>query len=685
MKLFSRSRSTSPSPSASAALRGPSSASWVRTGAELKKQVLADETLVGQLVDREGDYALILVRTQLMHEDDTAVVHSAVSDIMQRHEAEGFELSMAGHPAITSGMRLQMMRNFRVMVSLSMALMFSVLWLLFRHPLGVLGPILVVAQSAGWAFGSMALSGSPVTMMTNILPSFLLCVGLGDSIHILAVYRERLRDGDDNGQAIVHAISTTAVPVILTTLTTMAGLLSFRTAVVDILGQMGTAAAFGVFACLLNSLVFLPALLTFNRSGRFGVDRETAGDWLDRAIAWCDSASAPTSGGFARRNRVLIASLGLAGLAAVMAPQVQVFHNPLTWLPPSDPTRVAFDTVDREVGGAGSVQLLISGKQGEGSISSLALLSGMEQLEQHMKDYVEPSTGKPLVGNVTSVNDVVRESWQALNGGGEEAYRLPDSERGVADMLFLAGNAGPEHMRRLVTTNRTRTQMVARVRWLEASAYREFAEHLAQGVEKYVGPHGVARATGTLATLLTTADTLLGDTVRSFGVAFLIITVLMVIMLRDVKLGLIASIPNLLPIALLLAVMGSFDIPLDVMNVMVASIAMGIVVDDTIHFFHHYRARYVATGDVEQALAHAFAHSGRAIVGTSVVLVAGFAVYLSASISSIQRFGGLVALAVALALFCDLLLGPALLRLVHGRARSSAPVEGGEARPQASA
>jgi predicted RND superfamily exporter protein len=157
----------------------------------------------------------------------------------------------------------------------------------------------------------------------------------------------------------------------------------------------------------------------------------------------------------------------------------------------------------------------------------------------------------------------------------------------------------------------------------------------------------------------------LADLVRSFGTAIIIITVIMMLLLRDTKLALLSMIPNLLPIASMLGLMGFLSIPLDVNNVLLGSVAIGIAVDDTVHFIYQYQAHYRDHHDVEQAIQYAFDHTGRAMVATSIILVLGFMSALSVELLSIQRWGKLISSTVALALFCDLLFVPALLRLFY--------------------
>jgi hypothetical protein len=145
---------------------------------------------------------------------------------------------------------------------------------------------------------------------------------------------------------------------------------------------------------------------------------------------------------------------------------------------------------------------------------------------------------------------------------------------------------------------------------------------------------------------------------------------MMILLLKNLKLGLISMVPNLLPVITVLGLMGYVGIPLDTANLITASIIIGIAVDDTIHFLHQFRMYYDTHGTVDGAIDYAFSHTGRAMVNTSIILVAGFSVFLTASMYPLLRFGLLAAVAIIFALLFDLITGPTLLRtLFKSRAK----------------
>jgi predicted RND superfamily exporter protein len=639
----------------------------------MKAKVLGDATLVGQVVGKAGRHSVIVLRTQFMAEADTVKVYHAIEDVVAKHQAEGFDIRLSGMPALNVGLNNLMMTDLSRMLVLSVGAMFLMLLFLFRHPIGVLGPLIVVAMAAINTLGMMAIVGMPLTMLSNILPAFLACVGIGDSVHLLSVYRDEMRRGVDPGPALIKAVATTGVPVFYTSITTMVGLLSFQFASLTAIQEMGLAGAFGVLVAMALSLTFLPALVTFNK-GLMGAKAEGRHDRLDHFLALClrasgvddDDGRGPTPPlALRRRRRTLLAGAALVGFALFGMSLLRVYHNPLTWMPDGTPVKTDIEMLDTHIGGTANVQLLIDGPPGRG-LKDQALLLGLEKLQAHIAAYEHPEVG-PIVGNAISVLDVLHETNRALHGGDPAFDRLPDTQRAIGDALFMFENAGPDELRKLATNDLQRGQMSIRIKWLDATSYLPLAEHVDAGIQKYVPADASVRPTGSIYTLVTTVSNLLSDLIRSFGMAFVVITLVMMLLLRNIKLGLIAMVPNLMPIAFIMGLMGGLGIPIDMNNLLIASIAIGIAVDDTIHFMHHYRVNHDWTGNVEHALTRAMRHSGRAMASTTLILMVGFFVYLGASMYNIQRFGLLIGLTALMALLIDLVFAPALIRAAFRR------------------
>ncbi len=635
--------------------------------AAFEQQVLSDPSLVGQVVNREGTLAVVLVRTAPLPQGLADLVYERLFEIAKRHSGPGFELHVAGLPALQAEIEKGSRADLRRLLGFTFLLMLGFMAYLFRHPIGIATPLVVVGIAVVWTVGLMAWLGEPLSLVTNVIPSLLLCIGIGDAIHIQSVYREYRRSGMDNREAIVSALESTTVPVVFTSATTAAGLLSFLFADSSMIHALGAYGAFGVAVACLQSLVLVPAALMLNRKSllgaRAGQSEAADEDFIGRGLRLCWRLSAPVAGRRGRAFRVV--ALGLVALAvvAVGSSRTEVEHRPVDWFPEGAPIRTAMDRMD-SLSGAANILLLVDTAP-NGSIKDRNVVVGLERLLEHVRAFRHPVTGEPAVGNVTSIVDLVEQGWRALHrerGGG---VSLPETQEQLNDLFSMLELGGSDALRRLATVDFQSTLAVIRLHWMDTHSYYGLIDYLRQGIDEHMPTTASVRPGGTLFDLVGIVRRLLRDLVTSLVMAFVGVAVLMILLLRDVRLALVATVSNLLPIGAVVALLGFLHKPMDLNVVTVASIALGIVVDDTIHFLYHFKTAFDADRDVEAALEGSFRMAGRAMVSTSAVLASGFLVYLFATMINLRLFGGLLAMTVVFALLVDLIMVPALVRVLY--------------------
>jgi predicted RND superfamily exporter protein len=235
----------------------------------------------------------------------------------------------------------------------------------------------------------------------------------------------------------------------------------------------------------------------------------------------------------------------------------------------------------------------------------------------------------------------------------------------VAQTLLLFEMGGGKDLQRLVTSEQQMGRLSLRMPWRDAGSYGPITERVEEGIRTSgLEAHADVWPTGGVLTLFAVVSSLIEDFITSFGAATAMIGLMLVVLLRNVPMGLLALVPNLLPIFVTLAVMGFAGIPLDMFNLLIGSLAIGITDDDTIHFFHHVAAqRRAGARDVVEVMRHTGAYAGRAMVVTSVVLLIGFGAFLTAGMTNLVLFGVLVSVTIVVAVLADLLLAPALLRV----------------------
>jgi len=322
-----------------------------------------------------------------------------------------------------------------------------------------------------------------------------------------------------------------------------------------------------------------------------------------------------------------------------------------------DPVRTDLVYVDEHLAGATSLEVFIDTGAIDG-IKSPGVLRKMERIQ----DFLEQLEG---VGATVSLADYVKEMNRAMRGGDDADRRIPDTRAEVAQLLLMLDD--PRDLESLVDFDFQRARisatmrlsqsetLVAEVPGIEALLAREFPSPMA------------ASATGMSKLISNMEVYLLRSQLRSLGYAFLTVLFFMTLALRSLRLGLLSMIPNVLPIGMALGLMGWLDIPLDPGTAMTGAVALGLVVDDTVHFLHHFRERTLLGDDLGTATRITLHDTGRAITMTSIILVAGFWLLTLASFQPNIYFGLLCGIAILLALLANLVVLPAVLALVRPR------------------
>jgi hypothetical protein len=479
-------------------------------------------------------------------------------------------------------------------------------------------------------------------------------------VHVLALFFRRFASGSSKEDAIVWALEHSGLPIILTSLTTAGGLLSFAPTALAPISDLGIFAPAGVMIALLLTLVLLPALLALAPIRRLA-EADAKGAGLQRLL----DAAIVGAGDFAgRRPWVVIgASAALLVVAGVGATRIELSHNPLEWLPASDPVRRSTEQIDRELRGSISMEVVLT-RDGENGWYDPDAIHELEAFSRFAETY---RNGDIFVGRAFSLVDVLKEIHRALNGNDPRYYDTPSDRDLIAQEFLLFENSGSDDLEDLVDSRFSQARLTLKMPWLDAVAYTGAVRELEEHLREQLGGDTTIVVTGIVALLTRTISAVLISMVQSYSIAFVVISLLMILLLGSVRMGLISMLPNLAPILCALGLMGWFGLPLDAFTLLIGSIALGLAVDDTIHFMHNYR-RYLGQGsDSRGAIRQTLETAGRAMLATTLVLSVGFFIFMLSPMSNLFNFGMLTGFAILVALLADFLLAPALMQAIHGR------------------
>ena len=594
-------------------------------------------------------------RKHLSNDDNTEIVRS-IRDVMQQFNSPDFPLRLSGSPVVTDYLKAAMQGDMMKFTRLAIIAIALFLFLLFRRVSGVLLPLLTVVLSVIFTFGMMAATGTPITLPLAILPSFILATGVGASVHIMAIFFKYYRT-EDKPTAIVKTLGHSGLPIAMTSITTSAGLLSFLGAELAPASDLGIFASFGMLASFTFSVCLIPALLSI-----FPVKPQTApkstgkNNPMDRILLAC--------GNFAvdQKWKVTIVAIVLVFVAGIGISQLRPSHDVLYWFKKGTEIRDNTDLIDSKMKGTLAIEVVIDTGV-ENGLFEPVVLNGLEKLAERLMAYKgkDPSM---FVGKTISLVDMLKEINQALHENQIEHYAIPQDRQLIAQEFLLFENSGSDDLEDIVDSRFSKTHLTAKVPWNDSVNYVHFVNYVESNVEEIFGDKYETAVTGLIQMMMKTVSAMMSSTFKSYGIAVVIITILMILLLGRFRIGVLSMIPNLFPILLILGLMGWTGIKLDMFTMLIGSIAIGLAVDDTIHFFHNFRIFYEESGNVRNAVLETLTTAGRAMLVTTVVLAVGFWLFMFASMNHLFNFGLLTGTTLVFAFLADILLAPALLAIV---------------------
>ena len=530
--------------------------------------------------------------------------------LLARFAAPDFEIHVAGVLAMTHRIDQGMAKDLSTFLPLTLLVIAGLLGFLFRRVVAVALPLMVVVLSLAATLGLMIVLGIPGSTAVQILPVFLLTVGICDAVHVLAIVYRRRGEGATREAAIAGAIGHSGLAILMTSVTTGAGMASFLTAEMGAVHDLGLIAPIGVALAYVYTMVTLPALLALAPMEAVPVRTGGTGEPpIDRFLV--------SAGRFAARHPfgVLGPTAVLVLLAIAGTTQVRFSHNALEWFPDGDWARRDFERVDTDLGGSVGLDLVFETPEAGGLYEPATL----RRIDDFI-DEVRALAQAPIeIGSSLSILDIVKETHEALHEDRPEERRIPDSREAVAQEMLLFeierqrrhGRARrrrvPPHARASASSLRRRARLPA------IPATRSMACSRPSGSETGSACHVTGMMT------LLAPDLRRGDREhgRSYVVALAVITPLMMLLLGSLRRGLVSMLPNLLPILAVLGVMGCAGLALDSTTMLIGAMVIGIAVDDTIHFMHKFHRYFEETGDLEWAVRETLRTTGSALLFTT--------------------------------------------------------------------
>jgi predicted RND superfamily exporter protein len=436
----------------------------------------------------------------------------------------------------------------------------------------------------------------------------------------------------------------------MTSLTTAAGLLSFSYAKLSAIAEMGLFAAAGVLLAVFYTIIMLPALLALVPIKRTG-SAEKRSHLMDRVLlAFADFSTA-------RPAPILMVTAMIFIFSLFYITRLEFSHNDVEYFPDDNRVKTDLIKIDRELKGALALEVIIDTGR-ENGVYDPEVMNRIDALAGEIEKIHRTDL---FVGKVISIVDILKETNQALNANHPDHYAIPQNRDAIAQQLLLFENSGSEDLEKIVDSQFQKTRFTIKTPWVDAMIFEDFIEEIQGLFNETFKESADITISGLIALMARTIPATLQSMARSYVIAFVVIAVMMVVLVGSLKVGLLSMIPNLLPILLVMGLIGFSGLPLSINTLMIGSIAMGLVVDDTIHFMYNFRRYFMKTNDARRAVRETLLSTGRALLITTLILSAGFFCIMFGTLKNFLHFGFFTGLTIILALLADFLVAPALL------------------------
>jgi hypothetical protein len=618
---------------------------------EQRKSVsLAEPLLLNQLVTSSAAVTAVNVVLQYPQEALTEVPEAAAAAraIRDRIEAEfdGIEISLSGVSMLNNSFAETGQKDAATLMPLMFVAIFVMTWLIVRSVTMTIATLAVIALSTMVAMGVAGFAGVELTPISMSATIVILTLAVADSIHILISLRGLMREGMSKLEALPEAMRLNFMAVAVTSLTTIVGFLALNFSDAPPFWHLGNITAIGIAAAWLFSVTVLPALVALLP---IKVKKSESPEWSQRAMGRLAD--------FVIDNRrKLLVGIGAVSILLIAFIPTLDFND--QWVEYFDESIEFRADSDRVKGYFGLYPVEYSvPSTGPGGVSEPEYLKNLEAFAEFLRT-------RPEVKHVYSISDIMKRLNKNMHGDDQAYYRIPDNRELSAQYLLLYELSLPFglDLNDRINIDKSASRLTATLSSVTTLQTKEMLNASHQWMAENWPDYMQTQATSAQVMFTYITDRNVQNMIAGTIGAIIAICLIMMVALQSVKLGLLSLVPNGLPI---LTTFGAWAILVGEVGfsvATVASISLGIIVDDTVHFLTKYvRARSEQGLSAEDSIRYAFKNVGLAIAVNTIILVVGFMVLTTSAFKLNADMGLLTAMAIVFALVLDFLLLPALL------------------------
>lgn len=567
-----------------------------------------------------------------------------IENIFNTSNIKGLEsYRLLGNPKISTAFKEVAIKDLKILIPTLLLLVLLLIYFQFRSFKIVIWSLLTICLSILLMLGFSSYLGFTFNNLTSITPELILAIGLADAVHIISTFKLK-RASLSTFEAIKYSLEKNYFPTIITSLTTACGFFSFFNSNVDNIRDMGIVAGLGtIFAWLTTYFFLAPLLLITLKTPQknykmFKVPKWDSKKFIDKLIK--------------NKKYVYIAYCVLISVSVFSVSQIKINSDPLKYFRGDLDLATDMHKAQSIMKGIFPLELVFEAKNNQ-NIKEPDFLNKVDSFIAELKLTNTVFQDFSAIKILKNMNKVFHE-------GREEYYKIPNSREEIAQLLFTYNLSVPpgRNLNDRISLNEKKLRVTFMMKHMDSvngDKFYSYVQNLAKKRELDLSIAGKRYLWHSLNLKVVESF------INSLGLALLLVTILLSIFFKSIRIGLLSLIPNLIPIitsAIFLAITAR---SLDIGTSIVASIVLGIAVDDTIHVIANYKKYLLLTDSPRNALIALFNETAPALIITSLILSISFACFLLASFVPNQNMGVLLSLSLIFALICDLTLLPLLL------------------------
>lgn len=603
----------------------------------------------------DGEMPLMMVQigsNRLYKKELLSIVKAVQAQVQTTEARTGRDFKISGLPHLRMANTEKVSRELFLMIGLALAVTAVIFLLFLRSAAATVISLGVVTLGVVWSFGLIALFGYPISMLSSLVPTLVIIIGVPNCIFLINKFHIEYRDHGNRVLALVRVVRKIGAATFLTNATTALGFASLILTDSVVLQQFGVIASLNILMVFVISLVTIPIVYSFKKPPKARHYAHFDKRWIAGFIDFLIHTV------MYHRRWVYVGSIALAVLAGLGMTQIYTSGSLSEEYQEDDPLLQDLRYFEKKMGGVVPLEIVIDTRR-KGGVYSSSTLRRINELQEELDQ-------QSLFSRSLSVVDGLKFAKQAFYRGDSSFYELPTSQERSFIFSYLPeqpGSGGNSLLSSLVDSTGRYARVTLQVHDLGRHQSHALKDSLYSDLNEIFPPERYdTTVTGAWIVFQKGTTYLIKNLLLSLTLAIVVIALIMASLFRSFAMVGVSLLPNLLPLLLTAGIMGYFGIPLKPSTILVFSVAFGISVDDTIHFLAKYRQELRHTGfNIGQAVLRSLRETGVSMFYTSIVLFAGFSVFTSSSFGGIVALGILVSITLILAMVANLLLLPSLL------------------------